>query len=44
MRITGEKAILAIKTGIILLGRSTQWMKIPSLTLDDEEVEKIKSN
>jgi len=34
--------IPAIKAGTALLGRSSKWMKLSSLSLDDEEIRKIE--
>jgi len=42
IQISGGKVIPAIKTGVALLGRSTKWMKMLSLTLGDEDIEKVK--
>jgi len=42
IQVTGGKVIPAIKAAVTLLGRSTKWMKIPSLTLGDEDIEKVK--
>ena len=42
IQITGGKVIPAIKTAVALLGRSTNWMKMLSLTLGDEDIEKVK--
>ena len=42
IQVSGGKVIPAIKTGVALLGRSTNWMKISSLTLNKQEVEKVK--
>jgi len=42
IQITGGKVIPAIKAAVTLLGRSTKWMKILSLTLGDEDIEKVK--
>jgi len=39
---SGGKVIPAIKAGVALLGRSTKWMKMLSLTLGDEDIEKVK--
>ncbi|GAI71811.1 unnamed protein product, partial [marine sediment metagenome] len=41
-QVTGGKVIPAIKAAVTLLGRSTKWMKMLSLTLDDEDIEKVK--
>jgi len=42
IQISGGKVIPAIKAGVTLLGRSTKWMKMLSLTLGDEDIEKVK--
>lgn len=42
IQVSGGKVIPAIKTGVALLGRSTNWMKISSQTLSKQEVEKVK--
>ena len=42
IQVTGGKVIPAIKAAVTLLGRSTKWMKILSLTLGDEDIEKVK--
>jgi 4-hydroxy-tetrahydrodipicolinate synthase len=42
IQVSDGKVIPAIKTGVALLGRSTNWMKISSLTLSKQEVEKVK--
>ena len=42
IQVTGGKVIPAIKVGTALLGRSTKWMKLPSLSLDDEEIRKVE--
>ncbi|MEE8564367.1 MAG: dihydrodipicolinate synthase family protein [Atribacterota bacterium] len=42
IQVTGGKAIPAIKAGVALLGRSTKWMKLSSLSLDDEEIRKVE--
>ncbi len=42
IQISGGKIIPAIKAGVALLGRSTKWMKLSSLSLDDEEIRKIE--
>jgi len=42
IQISGGKAIPAIKAGVALLGRSTKWMKLSSLSLDDEEIRKVE--
>lgn len=42
IQVTGGKVIPAIKAGVTLLGRSTKWMKLHSLSLDDEEIRKIE--
>ena len=42
IQITGGKVIPAIKAAVTLLGRSTKWMKMLSLTLGDEDIEKVK--
>jgi 4-hydroxy-tetrahydrodipicolinate synthase len=39
---SGGKVIPAIKAGVALLGRSTKWMKLSSLSLDDEEIRKVE--
>lgn len=39
---SGGKVIPAIKAGVALLGRSTKWMKLSSLSLDDEEIIKVE--
>ncbi len=42
IQVTGGKAIPAIKAGTALLGRSSKWMKIISMSLNDDEAEKIE--
>ena len=42
IQITGGRVIPAIKAAVTLLGRSTKWMKMLSLTLGDEDIEKVK--
>ena len=42
IQVTRGKVIPAIKAAVTLLGRSTKWMKILSLTLGDEDIEKVK--
>ena len=42
IQITGGKVIPAIKVGTALLGRSSKWMKMLSMSLNDDEVEKIE--
>ena len=42
IQITGGKTIPAIKAGTALLGRSSKWMKIISMSLNDDEVQKIE--
>jgi len=42
IQIAGGKVIPAIKSGVALLGRSTKWMKMFSLTLGEEDIEKVK--
>jgi len=42
IQVTGGKMIPAIKTAVALLGRSTNRMKMLSLTLGDEDIEKVK--
>lgn len=42
IQITGRKVNPAIKAGVALLGRSTKWMKMLSLTLGDEDIAKVK--
>ena len=42
IQVTGGKAIPAIKAGVALLGRSTKWMKLSSLSLDEEEIRKVE--
>jgi len=42
IQVTGGKVIPAIKAAVTLLGRSTKWMKMLSLTLGDEDIEKVK--
>lgn len=42
IQVTGGKGIPAIKAGTALLGRSSKWMKITSMSLNDDEVEKIE--
>jgi len=39
---TGGKVIPAIKAGVALLERSTKWMKLSSLSLDDKETRKVE--
>ena len=39
---TGGKVIPSIKAGASLFNRSTKWMKMPDLTLSNEDVEKVK--
>jgi len=42
IQVTGGKVIPAIKAGVTLLGRSAKWMKMLSLTLGNEDIEKVK--
>jgi len=42
IQISGGKVIPAIKAGVALLGRSAKWMKLSSLSLDDEEIRKVE--
>jgi len=42
IQITGGKVIPAIKAGTALLGRSSKWMKIISMSLNNNEVRKIE--
>jgi len=42
IQVSGGKVIPAIKAGVALLGRSTKWIKMLSLTLGDEDIEKVK--
>ena len=42
IQVTGGKGIPAIKSGVALLGRSTEWMKMFPLTLGKEDIEKVK--
>jgi len=42
IQVTGGKVIPAIKVAAELLGRSTKWMKMGSLTLSEEDIEKVK--
>jgi len=42
IQVVGGKVIPAIKAGVALLGRSTKWMKLSSLSLDDEEIRKVE--
>ena len=42
IQISGGKVIPAIKAGVALLGRSTKWMRLSSLSLDDEEIRKVE--
>ena len=42
IQITEGKVIPAIKAGTALLGRSSKWMKLISMSLNDDEVEKIE--
>jgi len=42
IQVTGGKVIPAIKAAVTLLGRSTKWIKMLSLTLSDEDIEKVK--
>jgi len=42
IQVTGGKVIPAIKAGVALLGRSTKWMKLSSLSLDEEEIRKVE--
>jgi len=42
IQVTGGKVIPAIKAAVTLLGRSTKWMRMFSLTLGDEDIEKVK--
>jgi len=42
IQITGGKVIPAIKTGVSFMGRSSKWMKMSPLTLNDEDVKKVK--
>jgi len=42
IQVSDGKTIPAIKAAVSLLGRSTKWMKVSSLTLDGKEIKKIK--
>jgi len=42
IRTTGGKIIPAIKAGTMLFGRSTKWMKIPGLSLNEDEIAKVR--
>lgn len=42
IQVTGGKVIPAIKAGVNLLGRNTKWMKLSSLSLDNEEIRKVE--
>ena len=42
IQVTGGKGIPAIKAGTALLGRSSKWMKIISMSLNDDEAVKIE--
>lgn len=42
IQVTGGKVIPAIKAGTALLGRSSKWMKIISMSLNNNEVRKIE--
>jgi len=42
IQVTGGKVIPAIKVGTALLGRSSKWMKIISMSLNNNEVRKIE--
>jgi len=42
IQVTGGKVIPAIKAATESLGRSTKWTKMSSLTLGDEDIEKVK--
>jgi 4-hydroxy-tetrahydrodipicolinate synthase len=42
IQVTGGKVIPAIKGGTALLGRSSRWMKIISMSLDDKEIRKVE--
>jgi 4-hydroxy-tetrahydrodipicolinate synthase len=42
IQVTGGKVIPAIKVGTTLLGRSSKWMKIISMSLNNNEVRKIE--
>ena len=42
IQVTGGKVIPAIKAGTALLGRSSKWMKIISMSLNNNEVTKIE--
>ena len=42
IQVTGGKVIPAVKAGTALMGRSSKWMKIISMSLNDDEVEKIE--
>jgi len=42
IQVTGGKVISAIKVGTALLGRSSKWMKIISMSLNNNEVRKIE--
>lgn len=42
IQVTGGKVIPAIKAGTALLGRSSKWMKVISMSLNNNEVRKIE--
>lgn len=42
IQVTGGKVIPVIKAGVALLGRSSKWMKIISMSLNNNEVRKIE--
>ena len=42
IQVSGSKVIPAIKAGTALLGRSSKWMKIISMSLNNDEVRKIE--
>lgn len=42
INVTGGKTIPAIKAGAALLGRSTPWMKMPGLTLTEQEIASVR--
>jgi 4-hydroxy-tetrahydrodipicolinate synthase len=42
IQVTGGKVIPVIKAGVALLGRSSKWMKIISMSLDDKEIRKVE--
>lgn len=43
IQVSDGKTIPAIKAAVSLLGRSTKWMKVSSLTLGGKEIKKIKN-